>query len=95
MVRYSILRLLIFFGCLALLWLLGLRDGIELAWLAILAGVLSMVISAFVLSPFRAEMVHEIEDRRARRAERKANQPPGVDESAEDAAVDAEDDQYR
>lgn len=94
MIRYTILRLLIFFGCLALFWLLGLRDGIELAWLAVIAAVASMVISAFVLKPFRQEMVREIEDRRAGRVRRKADPRAGVDEAAEDAA-DSEGEQFR
>lgn len=93
MLRYTILRLLIFFGCLAFFWLVGLRDGIELAWLAIVAAVVSMVISAFVLKPFREQMVYDIEARRERRATRRANRPVGQDEAAEDA--EWEDETYR
>ena len=33
MVRYTLLRLMIFFGCLAALWLVGLREPTELPWL--------------------------------------------------------------
>ncbi|WEV77856.1 DUF4229 domain-containing protein [Janibacter cremeus] len=85
MIRYTLLRFLIFFGCLALFWLLGLRDTNELPWLAVLAAIASMVISAFVLKPFRADMIRQIEERRAAKAEKRAARTD-TDEAVEDRA---------
>lgn len=87
MIRYTLLRFLIFFGCLALFWLLGLRDTNELPWLAVLAAIASMVISAFVLKPFRADMIRQIEERRAAKAEKRAARTD-TDEAVEDRAQD-------
>mgnify|MGYP006873853692 CR=1 FL=1 len=39
MVRYTLLRMLIFFGCLSLLWLVGLREPTELPWLVVTAAI--------------------------------------------------------
>ena len=89
MIRYTLLRFLIFFGCLALFWLLGLRDTNELPWLAVLAAITSMVISAFVLKPFRAEMIQQIEERRAAKADKRAARTD-TDEAVEDRAQDRE-----
>jgi hypothetical protein len=86
MVRYSLLRILIFFGCLGLLWLVGLRGPGQRPWLVIGAGLLSMVISYFVLAPFREQTVdkiaHRVEARTAARAGRV------TDEDIEDAAIE-------
>lgn len=87
MIRYTLLRFLIFFGCLALFWLLGLRDTNELPWLAVLAAIASMVISAFVLKPFRADMIRQIEERRAAKAEKRAARTD-TDEAVEDRVQD-------
>ncbi len=86
MLRYTVLRLLIFFGCIALLWLVGLRDRDEQLLLVVLAAVLSMVISFFALKPFREEYARQLADRlnhrtRAKQARREAPK----DEDAEDA----------
>ncbi|NYF97774.1 DUF4229 domain-containing protein [Janibacter cremeus] len=85
MIRYTLLRFLIFFGCLALFWLLGLRDGNELPWLAVLAALASMVISAVVLKPFRADMITQIEARREAKARAHAARTD-TDEAVEDRA---------
>lgn len=90
MIRYTLLRFLIFFGCLALFWLLGLRDSSELPWLAVLAAIASMVISAFVLKPFRADMIQQIEERRAAKAEKRAARTD-TDEAVEDRAQERTD----
>lgn len=87
MIRYTLLRFLIFFGCLALFWLLGLRDGNELPWLAVLAALASMIISAIVLKPFRAEMITQIEERRAAKGRAYAARTD-TDEAVEDRAQD-------
>ncbi len=93
MLRYSVLRLLVFFGVAGALWLLGLRDTDEMIVLLLLAGVVSLVISAVVLKPFRDqasdEIARKVEQRRARRAE----QPTAAEQDA--AAEDSEADDYR
>lgn len=87
MLRYTILRFMIFFGCLALFWLIGLRSTNELPWLVVAAAISSMIISAIVLKPFRAEMVRQIEERQAKKAERRAARTD-TDEAVEDRAQD-------
>jgi hypothetical protein len=83
MARYSVLRLLIFFGFLCALWLLGLREESQRWWLLGISALGSMVTSFFVLQGPRAEFSATIArhvDERARRA-----QLAGMDEIAEDA----------
>jgi len=82
MARYSVLRLMIFFGLLCALWLLGLRT-----WLLLGVSALgSMAVSYFVLrgprAQFSASIVHHLDDR-AQRAEQA--RPHEIDEHAEDA----------
>lgn len=81
--RYTVLRLLVFLGCLVLLWLVGLRGQDQLILLVFGAAVLSAVISWFVLREPRSQMsesiARKVEARRFRR---------GVDEELEDAATD-------
>ena len=91
MVRYSLLRALVFFGLLALLWLVGLRSPDERVLLLLGAALLSMPVSYFALRPFRedysAQLAARIEARRARRqGEHRIS-----DEEIEDRAVDGED----
>jgi hypothetical protein len=73
MARYSVLRLMIFFGLLCALWLLGLRDASQRWWLLGVSAVGSMVVSYFVLqgprAQFSASIARRIEER-AGRAER-------------------------
>ena len=83
MARYSVLRLMIFFGFICALWLLGLREESERWWLLGISALGSMVTSFFVLRGPRAELSARIArrlDERASRAEL-----PGNDEMAEDA----------
>jgi hypothetical protein len=86
MLRYSVLRLLIFFGVLGLLWLLGLRDPEERIILVVGAAVLSMVISFFVLRRFREDYSREIAQKLERRAAEKQRKRAAAasDEAAED-----------
>jgi C4-dicarboxylate-specific signal transduction histidine kinase len=89
MARYTVLRLLIFFGLLCALWLLGLRDASQRWWLLGLSALGSMVVSYFVLQGPRAQFSASIErrvDARARRAEQA--QLDDTDEIAEDAEAD-------
>ena len=72
MARYSVLRLLIFFGFLCAFWLLGLHEDSQRWWLLGLSAVGSMVLSYFVLQGPRAQFSAKIArhvDERAGRAE--------------------------
>jgi len=85
MARYSVLRLMIFFGLLCALWLLGLRS-----WLLLVVSALgSMVVSYFVLQGPRAQFSARIAGRVDERA-RRAEQAHGTvtDEMAENAEAD-------
>ena len=85
MVRYSLLRVLIFLGCLSVLWLVGLRSPGQRPWLVVGAALLSMLISYAVLRPFREETVRRLNERVERRvAERAAAPRPPSDEDIED-----------
>ena len=80
MARYSVLRLMMFFGFLFALWLLGLRG----AWLLGISALGSMVVSYFVLQGPRAQFSASIArriDERAARAERA--RPDEIDEDTE------------
>jgi hypothetical protein len=95
--RYSLLRLLVFFGCVSLLWLLGLRDRDQLPYLVVGAALLSAVISYFALRRFReeysAQVAHKLE---ARAAAKKGAQPArSVDEQDEDAEVSGDEGTFR
>jgi hypothetical protein len=94
--RYSLLRLLVFLGCVSLLWLLGLRDRDQLPYLVVGAALLSAVISYFALRRFRedysAQLAHRIEARAARKGAARA---PSADEEAEDAEVRGDDGTFR
>ncbi|PRY59337.1 uncharacterized protein DUF4229 [Knoellia remsis] len=83
MVRYFILRTLIFIGCLAATWLLGLRDREEQLLAVVIAAVASMIISAFVLRPFRQQASADIARRVEQRGEKRRDEVS--DEDIEDA----------
>lgn len=93
MVRYTLLRLLIFFGVLLALSLVGLRDNIVL--LLGLSAVISAVLSYVLLRGMRDEMTAKLMDwdqsRRAAKAESGTGAVAGSDEAAEDAEVDGPD----
>ncbi len=87
MLKFSVLRLAIFFACLGLLWLVGLRSPDQLLLLLLLAAVISMVISFFALKGPRDQFSAQIDDRVNRTlARRKA---ASEDEQAEDREVDS------
>ncbi|WP_370894527.1 DUF4229 domain-containing protein [Janibacter sp. GXQ6167] len=96
MVRYTLLRLLVFFGTLSVLWLIlwamGRNHGPALAWIVVGAALISMVVSALVLRPFRDDLVREMEARRAEKAASR-NARGDSDEHYEDA--EAASDDYR
>lgn len=87
MVRYTLLRFLIFFGCLGLLWLLGLRDRSEQPWLLVGAALLSMLISFFALRPLREDTVEKLSTRVESRIAAKRE---SSDEAVEDVATEAD-----
>lgn len=85
--RYSVLRLLLFFGCLLVFFLVRDLTGIPVAAVVVLAAVTSLALSLVVLRGPREEMA-------ARMAERINNRLPGEpapdsDEAVEDAADEA------
>ncbi|MGG5259141.1 DUF4229 domain-containing protein [Phycicoccus avicenniae] len=91
MVRYTVLRLMIFLGCLLALWLVGLRGPENSVLLVVLAAVLSLGISFFALRRFRedysAALAQRLEERAALRTARGSTD--GSDEQAEDAETGA------
>ncbi len=90
MLRYVVLRILVFFAALALLWLLGLRDEDEILLLVVGAALLSAVVSFFALRRFREDTSAQIAERLEHRSEsRRSRSPrPTGDEEAEDAEVE-------
>ncbi|EAQ00343.1 hypothetical protein JNB_09229 [Janibacter sp. HTCC2649] len=86
MVRYLILRTMIFIGCLSAAWLLGLRDGEEQLLAVVIAAVASMAISAVVLKPFRQKASAAIAERVDQRIVRKRES--SGDELAEDTEIE-------
>lgn len=86
MLRYTVLRILIFFGCFLILWLLGWRDTAHLAPLVLVSALASMVISFFVLKGFRQQYSEQVAEKLQRRKEAHATKGPGQhDEDDEDA----------
>jgi Protein of unknown function (DUF4229) len=89
MLRYSLLRILLFLGVLSLLWLLGLRDRDEQWMLLVLSALISLVLSYFVLARFREEATQTLASRVERRSRhRQAAREEESDEAAEDGRVD-------
>lgn len=85
MVRYSLLRVLMFFGVLSALWLAGLRSASQQIPLLVLSALISMVLSFFVLKRFRVESTQQIAAAVERRAAgRRRTVAPDSDEAAED-----------
>ena len=89
MLRYSVLRLLVFLGVLSLLWLLGLRDRDEQWMLLVLSALISLVLSYFVLARFREEATQTLASRVEQRTrDRQAARAQQSDEAVEDARDD-------
>jgi hypothetical protein len=96
MLRYTLLRLLVFLGCVAALWLAGLRGEEDLLLLVAGAALLSAVISYFALRRFREEYSAQLAAKIDQRAAAKQSHPaPGTDEDAEDAEVSGDDGTFR
>lgn len=87
MLRYTVLRLLIFFGFTLLFWLVGLRNDVAL--LIIFAAVASAVTSYFLLRGMRDEMTTKLMERHEARMRAKAERGASLDEVAEDAEVES------
>ncbi len=92
MLRYTVMRLGIFFGVLLILWLVGLRN--DPALLLLVSAVVSVVLSFFLLrrqrDEFSERIAAKIEQRQeARRAAADAtdSDAPPSDEEAEDAEI--------
>lgn len=97
MLRYTVLRLLVFLGCLALLWLLGLRGEEDLLLLVVGAALLSAVISYFALRRFREDYSAQLAARIDQRTTAKRTGPAETptDEDAEDAETSPDDGTFR
>ena len=100
MLRYTVLRLLVFLGVLSALWLPGLRGQENMLLLVAGAALLSAVISYFGLRRFReeysAQLAQKIEQRiETKQAKQSAAGAGATDEDAEDAEVARGDDTFR
>jgi hypothetical protein len=83
-VRYSLLRILIFFGFLFLFWLIGLRDSPFL--LVGASAIASAAASYILLRGMRDEITARLVERHEAKAEGRRPEPdPLSDEAAEDA----------
>ena len=91
MLRYTVLRLLIFFGCLVFFWLVGLRNDQIL--LLLVSATASVLLSFFLLRSQRDRFSEQIQDRMEKRQEAKRRAQGGVDPDSDEAAEDAELDQ--
>lgn len=87
--RYTLLRFMLLFAVLIVLWLVGARGF----WLIVLALVISVPLSYFVLKGPRLAMTQQLADRMASRAAGSADPDADAEDAeAEDAeAEDAED----
>ena len=82
MVRYSLLRILIFFGFLFLFWLIGLRDNPVLLLGA--SALASAAASYVLLRGMRDEVTARLIERHEAKLEAKQQVDPTSDEFAED-----------
>lgn len=83
-VRYSLLRILLFLAALLALWLVGLRNPLLLL---LAAATISMVVSLFALSGMREAMSVEVASsvqRRHERGRQRRHDEVLTDEEAED-----------
>jgi len=83
MVRYSLLRILIFFGFLFLFWLIGLRNNPVLLLGA--SAIASAAASYLLLRGMRDEITAKLVDRHEAKLVAKQQVDPASDEFAEDA----------
>jgi drug/metabolite transporter (DMT)-like permease len=83
-VRYTLLRFLIFFGVVFVLWLVGLRSNTGL--LLGLSAVLSVAVSFVLLRGMRDDLTRQLQERFEAKAQ--ARSEASADELAEDAEAD-------
>ncbi|GAA5031736.1 hypothetical protein GCM10023258_30160 [Terrabacter aeriphilus] len=83
MVRYSLLRILIFFGFVFLFWLIGIRDNPVLLLGA--SAIASAAASYILLRGMRDEITARLVERHEAKVESKGQVDPASDEAAEDA----------
>jgi hypothetical protein len=81
-VRYSLLRILVFFGFLFLFWLIGLRNNPVLLLGA--SAIASAAASYVLLRGMRDEVTARLIERHEAKLEAKAQVDPASDEFAED-----------
>lgn len=89
MVRYSLLRILIFFGFVFLFWLIGLRDNTLL--LLGSSAIASAAASYILLRGMRDEITAKLLERHEAKLEAKQAPDPASDEAVEDAEIDRAD----
>ena len=89
MVRYTLLRLLIFFGFLFLFWLIGLRNNPVLLLGA--AAIASAAASYILLRGMRDELTAKLVERHEARLRARDGAAVTGDEAAEDAELDERD----
>jgi len=87
MVRYTLLRLLIFFGCLILFWLVGLRRPDQQVYLLLASALSSVALSYFLLRREREQFSEKIAARIERLSQVRRS-ATDVDEVAEDAELE-------
>lgn len=85
--RFTLMRLMIFFGCLLIFWLLGLRSQAQQPWLLLAAAAASVILSYFLLRRERDRMSDQIAEKVSRRLQAR-REIHGEDEDAEDAELD-------
>mgnify|MGYP003419294077 FL=1 len=100
MLRYTVLRLLVFLGVLSALWLLGLRGQENMLLLVAGAALLAAVLPHFGVGRLReeysAQLAQKIEQRiETKQAKQSAAGAGATDEDAEDAEVARGDDTFR
>lgn len=88
MVRYSLMRLLIFFGFTMLFWLIGLRNNPVI--LVGAAAIASAAASYVLLRDMRDELTAKLVQRHESRLQQKQQLMRGEDELAEDAEIESD-----
>ncbi|WP_295700035.1 DUF4229 domain-containing protein [Lapillicoccus sp.] len=86
--RFTLMRLMIFFGCLLVFWLLGLRSQDQQPWLLLASAVTSVILSYFLLRRERDRMSERIAETVDRRLQARREGVHGEDEDAEDAELE-------
>jgi uncharacterized protein DUF4229 len=83
--RYSLLRIMLLFGCMLVLWLVGVRDPV---WLLLATAVSSVALSYVVLRGPREELARQLAARVEQRTARRHNDADDEDREIERRAGD-------